>query len=153
MNEEWKPIDGFPGYEVSNLGRVKSVRRLYRRSDTIMEGAIWNGYIKVSLTDKPYHFVQKYVHILVLEAFVGPKPEGAHAHHKNGKRNENSLDNLEWLHRETHHKLHGLGYLSDETCDSIRSSYEAGGITQRELAKKYGVSQSTINYVLNRRKP
>jgi len=99
--EEWRPIDGHPGYEVSSLGRVRSYRR--RHNGLAGEPRL----LKQSLTDKGYLRVGLrradgtgsrtiYVHKLVLTAFVGPAPEGMECRHLDGISQNNRLDNLAW---------------------------------------------------------
>lgn len=105
MSEIWKPVVGFEGfYEVSNLGRVKSLSRYepYRRHPgkltrlrrgrilTASKGS--NGYYTVRLCGKT-----RTVHSLVLEAFIGPKPDGlAACHGPDFDTSNNRLSNLRW---------------------------------------------------------
>src|SRR5258706_15767097 len=85
--EHWRPVPGWEGYyEVSDLGRVRSVTRMTRGrfGPTRYQGRFlkssWRGrkggnYLGVQFTrlDERKYF---YVHSLVLLAFVGPKPDG-----------------------------------------------------------------------------
>lgn len=92
--EEWRPIDGFPDYDVSNLGRVRS-RARGRRQRVLSAKPNNMGYPQVSLC-RPGEYKKRLVHHLVLEAFVGPRPlkhEGAHG---DGDRANNDLRNLRW---------------------------------------------------------
>lgn len=101
-SEEWRPVVGFEEwYEVSNLGRVRTWRskgyRAVRRADTpkVVSGEIAKGgYIRVKLTAE--RRVNRPVHVLVLEAFVGPRPAGYHACHNNGVPSDNVISNLRW---------------------------------------------------------
>jgi len=96
--EIWKPIKDFPDYEVSNLGRIKSYKRVAPWKDPLIsDGSISKeGYYRVTLfrQSKPSHFL---VHRLVLETFVGPCPLGCQTNHKNGIKIDNRLKNLEWV--------------------------------------------------------
>lgn len=74
MQEVWKPVVGYEGlYEVSNLGRVKSLPR----NGTIKEERVLipndNGYGYLKLTLSKKNVITKYVHILVAESFLGYK--------------------------------------------------------------------------------
>ena len=85
--EEWRWIEGYDNYEVSSLGRVR-VRKMLKPSET-------NGYQYVGLSQDG---IQKHhlIHVLVAEAFIGPRPEGMDCCHLDGNRDNNSLENLEW---------------------------------------------------------
>jgi transposase-like protein len=104
MNENWRPIPGRDGYEVSDLGRVRSVDRIgtrrLRDGRTVLANlkgrllkrhVLGTGYLLVRLGQG-----QAYVHHLVLEAFVGPRPAGHQAAHGDGDRRNASLANLRW---------------------------------------------------------
>ena len=105
-NEEWRPIIGYEGYyEVSNLGRAKSVSRVINRESTgniTKIGAIrkvhWTpkGYYRIQLV-KEKESKNHQVHRLVGEAFV-PNPDNKpFINHKNSIRTDNRVENLEWV--------------------------------------------------------
>lgn len=102
-SEEWRPIKNFHGCEVSNLGRVRSNRsshKGYFRHLRILKGTISkNGYHYVNLDGIP-----KTIHCFVLEAFVGPCPEGMEACHWDGIRSNNRLPNLRWDTPKANHE-------------------------------------------------
>lgn len=90
MRERWKTIVGWDRFEVSDLGRVRRKSDHYPMSlVTTRKG----GYVVVQLS-RPTK--QRKVHQLVLEAFVGPRPEGTVACHNNGDPADNRLPNLRW---------------------------------------------------------
>lgn len=97
VHEEWRPVVGFEGYEVSSHGRVRS----FRRSPTgrvLVGNRITNGYLQLDLrrgTGKATR-AGKLIHCLVLEAFVGPRPDGHEACHNDGDQLNNHLSNLRW---------------------------------------------------------
>lgn len=103
--EIWKPVVGWEGhYEVSDAGRVRSLDvdrldkngRAWRKKGSIHgQHAKPNGYIYVNLKSSPRK-KRRYVHQLVLESFVGPRPDGHEACHDNGDRSDNRLENLRW---------------------------------------------------------
>ena len=102
MVETWRIVNEFPAYLVSDLGRVQ-------RSKT---GRI----LKPWLTKKgrPYvdlcmgnHRKKRFPHNLVMEAFVGPKPEGMEVNHKDGDKVNNRLDNLEYV-TPSENSLHAI---------------------------------------------
>lgn len=109
MQEIWKDIAGYEGlYQVSNLGRVKSLERytqnhgkpqhhpeqIKKPSDKKRKGVL-QGYLALQLyknnEGKNFH-----VHRLVAEAFI-PNPENKRTvNHKNGDKHDNRVENLEW---------------------------------------------------------
>lgn len=90
MTETWKPYPRNPRYLISNAGRVQGPRGKItdgvHASSTYAKVAIFlNGERKMVS-----------VHVLVLETFVGPKPEGMESLHKNGDPLDNRASNLRW---------------------------------------------------------
>lgn len=111
MSEErWLPVVGYEGrYEVSDMGRVRSLDRLVATQQP-KERKTFKGrmlrpvkfgdrknYLAVCLhrDAKPRQTTRR-VHVLVLEAFVGPRPDGQYARHLNGEPSDNRLANLAW---------------------------------------------------------
>lgn len=104
-HEEWRAIEGWPGYEVSDNGRVRSWKRPtkgrvwgadYSRTPRILRFDIRNGYRSVVLCDRDTGRKWESIHRLVLSAFVGPCPNGWHGAHGNGDAADNRLANLRW---------------------------------------------------------
>ena len=126
--EEWRPVVGYEGrYEVSSLGRVKSLPRCVGRKDG--SGQFLKGRLMVltpHASKSPYPTValckngvqrQHTVHRLVLEAFVGPCPPGMEACHNDGNHADSSLANLRWdTHLENHRDSveHGTAYVTPQ---------------------------------------
>lgn len=105
MQEEWKDIKGFPGYQVSNYGRVRSHNKV--TSSARYSHREWKNRIlkqKVSTKDKCHRIClwdangehTFLVHRLEADAFLGEYP-GMTVNHKDGNRHNNRIDNLEWL--------------------------------------------------------
>ena len=94
--EIWKPAGGFEGlYAVSNLGRVKSLKR-NTTSGGIMKTHINRGYEYVHLCKDGKHYNAK-VHRMVASAFV-PNPMGKpEVNHIDEDKTNNCADNLEWV--------------------------------------------------------
>lgn len=91
--EEFRPIEGFPGYSITSFGRVMSSKRGSWREKRLVQKP--KGSMRTCLfINAKGHF--KYVHILVLEAFGGPRPDGEVARHWNGKNDDNHRSNLLW---------------------------------------------------------
>ena len=92
MKEEWKVIPSFPRYQVSSEGRIRSIDRGPMRVRVKP-----HGYCYVLLAVGNSKKVRKYIHHLVLEAFVGPRPKGYQCDHINAVRDDNRLENLHWV--------------------------------------------------------
>ena len=92
MEEEiWKNIVGLEDYQISNLGRVKSVK--FGKERFLKFGKDNKGYLHISLCKdgKQKWFL---VHRLVYEAFVGEIPESMQINHIDEDKTNNRLDNL-----------------------------------------------------------
>jgi len=162
MTEEvWKSIEGFPDYEVSNLGRVRSLGVKYRPGRIKKLSLSNKGYLRVNLTKvkrtRPTH---KTVHRLVSEVFI-PNPDNKpYINHINGIKTDNRVENLEWctakentLHAiKTGLKQDMVGEnnpqhkLTKEQVEEIRES----NLTHYALAEIYGVSKTLIGKVKRR---
>lgn len=103
--EEWKPIEGYEGlYEVSNMGRVKSLKRTVWDSRGYYK-TVPERIMKPKKTDKGYLTVNLskegknkwcYVHRLAGQAFI-PNPDNLPLiNHKDENPKNNNVDNLEW---------------------------------------------------------
>ena len=104
--EIWKPIVGWEGlYSVSNLGQVRTDARVIHYSDGRVQrrkprprslGDHVFGYKTVTLKAKGRRQETPTVHRLVMEAFVGPRPDGMNVCHNNGDPTDNRLGNLRY---------------------------------------------------------
>ena len=97
MEEIWKNIEGYPNYQVSNMGRIKRLSTgYYRRTEKILKPQLQNnGYlhIKLSQKDKTKCIL---VHRLVAQVFI-PNPNNLpQVNHINEDKTDNRVENLEW---------------------------------------------------------
>jgi hypothetical protein len=147
--EEWKEVEGANGaYRVSNTGRVWS-----RKTKKILRPGLFHGYKHVRLyCDRKGK--SRRIHVLVLEAFVGPRPTKYTANHKNFVRTDNRLENLEWLtHQENLKYSAAAGRLWKSQCNFAKLNPEkvkiiremrANGVSGRTVAERFGVCMGTI---------
>lgn len=106
--EEWKPIKGYEGlYEVSNLGRVKSLNRKILCSNGLIKEIKekiltpkdnGKGYLNVILSKNGNH-KNFYIHRLVAEAFIPNLENKEEVDHINTNKYDNNVDNLRWVTR------------------------------------------------------
>lgn len=98
--EIWLPVPGWEErYRVSSLGRLRSLKRegeSYGRTGVVHKGTVTgSGHVRVLLR-RPGQRQSVGLHRLVLEAFVGPCPDGYEALHSNGVASDNRVQNLRW---------------------------------------------------------
>ena len=105
MKEVWKNISGYEGlYQVSNLGRVKSLDRGTRsgRGRYARKGQILkpykngSGYLRVDLYKNDGTKQRKTIHRLVCEAFLSNPNNLPEINHKDENKENNAVSNLEW---------------------------------------------------------
>jgi hypothetical protein len=170
---EWRPIPGFPGYRVSSCGRVQTcwrltgsprwgVPRVSVMADAWRDMTIQtlpNGYRALNLRSGDPTRARKsrvrYIHRVLLEAFVGPCPSGFECRHLDGNRTNNALDNLRWGTKaenaadQARHgtrprgSRHGVAKLNEAQVLSIRDAILAGE-PDGPIARRYRVCDSTI---------
>jgi len=162
--EEWRKVPDYPGYLISNEGRLSLYGRVVKAE--IMP----RGYIRYPIGGK-----RTMAHQLVLRAFIGPlPPDKEEINHKNGITGDNRLDNLEYVTKSENQRhsvdvlgkpaqsgsKHGCHILTEKEVLEIRALRPAPGdkririnsgeLKQSEIASRYGVSVQTISLILNR---
>lgn len=100
MEEIWKNIEGYEGYQVSNLGRVRSLDRIdsnnHPLKGVVLKPHISNsGYLLVGLY-KQQKRDGKLVHRLVAEAFIPNYDNKPEIDHINTVKTDNRVENLRW---------------------------------------------------------
>lgn len=144
--EEWRAIPGFPHYEVSSFGRVRSLPRPVpvgaHGGQRITPARIlrqWpsttGGYPVVALGKRD----QRKVHQLVLLAFVGPQPEGLVSRHLNDDRTDNRVSNLAY------------GTQTENNLDSIRNGHNPN-VNKTHCPKGHPYSGDNLKVFDNGRK-
>ena len=119
-SERWLPVQGFERYEVSDKGRVRSLPREFPRcaGRVLKPGINHKGHHSVCLSNNG-STKQFRVHILVLEAFVGPRPKGLLGLHLDDDKANNNVENLYW------------GTYSDNAADAVRNgTHYPGSLTE-----------------------
>ena len=173
MSEEWRPVVGFEGlYEVSDLGRVRSLDRCvprktkrsgmttsWRKGRVLRPGARKDGYQNINIyLDGEVRSTT--LHTLVAEAFCGPRPTGHHACHYDGDKSNCAASNLRWGTPVENHqdKVRHGNFGPGEQATSVRLT-EADvkairarrGERQLDLAAEFGCTFSNISAIQRRK--
>ncbi len=165
VHDYWREIPGWPGYRVSRDGKhVQSCKRtgygntitdtwreLKQRDDV-------RGYKSLGLKNVDRRtWIQ--VHVLVLMAWVGPRPHGMQGCHNNGNKHDNRLENLRWDTPKANAQdaikhgtwTHGEKYHGSVLTDEVVARMYAllmEGRTAPAVARILGVKPATLHNVI-----
>jgi hypothetical protein len=161
--EIWKPVVGYEGlYEVSSLGRVKSLQKTIFREKhgnwvqperILKNSSQQNGYVAITIY-KNGKAKRINIHRLVCVSFVQNPNNKPCVNHKNGVKSDNRLENLEWVtfSENTFHAFN-KGFLKPLKGESNGSSkllekqvYEI----REKLSKKHSVKSLMEEYSISR---
>lgn len=162
-----KPIANAPGYWVTSDGVVYSDWKAngpgpylcdlsYRHPLKPILDSV--GYQCVGIRQNSRRHMRR-IHQILLESYVGPKPEGMVARHLDGDPTNNHLDNLVWgsykenaedtvRHgRSTAGSKHSLAKVTIDLSKQVLT-LRSEGKTQREIAERTGINQATVSHIL-----
>lgn len=155
--ENWKIIENFPDYMVSDQGRFKGLKeyRQYKSGRILKPKLYKTGYLYIGLyKDRKRYF--KRINRLVLETFKGVDPIKPFCNHKDGNKENNWLYNLEWTTQSENEKhAYKLGLKNQEGENHNLSKLKYGEvylikrILQSDLYKKRRVNQVFISKMFN----
>lgn len=156
MPEQWRQVVGFEGlYAVSSYGRIRSLPRFKAHGGIMTTSLSGRGYRKVTLCRRGEKYVHKFVHQIVLEAFVGSRPHRMEAAHNNGVRDDNRLSNLRWDTRVENFRdkrkhgthccgeTHGRRKLSEKQVKQIRKCKG----TLKEIGDRFGIGPMQVHRI------
>lgn len=163
--EIWKKVDSADGlYEVSSEGRLRQCVGYKRRTGRMLNPpARASGYVQATVRLKDGSARHPLLHRLVAAAFIGPIPDGMQVNHKNGKKNDNRVVNLEIV-TAAENNLHAFRVLNRTRSpgskhhsakltevDVLDIRWLHGlGVKQFELAKEYGIDKTTVRDLVHR---
>ena len=150
--ETFKEVKGFPGYYISNLGRVKSIKKNRDTFKTLYDDS--HGYLGVGLWKNNRQYPRK-VHRLVAEAFIDNPLNLRDINHKDEDKKNNCVANLEWVSHKDN-----LNYgTRNKRANISKSKYiiqldKNGNIVGEylngyEAQQKLGISESNISECCN----
>lgn len=93
IDEVWQDVPNCPGYQASTNGRIRSFK--WGAERILKTQTARSGHQRVSISNAGVSRPQL-IHQLVLQAFVGPCPDGMLCRHLNGDPADNRLSNLAW---------------------------------------------------------
>ncbi len=151
-SERWLPVEGWPEYEVSDLGRVRRGNRI------LVQRSMESGYLYVTLLRPRKDFR---VHRLVAQTFIGPCPDGFQCCHNDGDQNNNAAPNLRYdtptanaQDRAKHGTqcrgvTHGRAKLTEAQVREMRKLHPKYNYTN--LAERYGITPRMAWLIITRR--
>lgn len=181
MEEIWLPIKNYEGiYEVSNLGRVRSLTRTILRNGNhnstfylTIKGRVLKykitklGYCSHGLSNGKKRDMSHFsLHRLVAEAFIPNSNNLPQVHHKDHNKLNNTVDNLMWVTASENVKAaievgvhhggfkrglkHHIGKLTDEQVLEIRELGKT--LKYDEIARMYNISKPHAHTIINRKR-
>lgn len=166
----YRDIPDFPGYRVSDNGLVLSCKAKkflgYRYGSVSYLSENWHylkatknadGYMTVALYRDSVRFAKR-VSVLILEAFVEPRPAGMEACHENGNRSDDRLSNLRWDTAKRNHAdkfIHGTNPAGEKNPAHVLTARDVklirerinNGESDKNLGNEFGVHSTTIRLV------
>lgn len=168
-----RPVAGFENYLALADGRILSTSK----GNTGKPGFLKpikqvDGYCHVTLTAADKSRKVFGAHVVIAEAYHGPRQDGMTVNHKNGDKSDNRSENLEWVtqSRNVRHAYEtGLRTINDghkqrckrlgiakrkltfDQAEEIRRLFAAGGVSKTAIALKFGINRKSVGEIIQGR--
>ena len=155
--EEWRPIEGYEYYEVSNLGRVRSwINNKWKRRNTpkiLSLHRLTKGYLGVSLSSAPNVSKTIKVHRLVAKAFIPNPDKKFQVNHLDECKTNNAVSNLEWCTQKENLNYGTRTKRASEKCSKPVLCVELNRIfpSLNEAARQLSLNTGNLSSVLSGR--
>ncbi len=164
-SEEWKPIPDFKRYEVSTLGRIRTIAASIRRpAKFLLKTRLSSrGYLTVTLIDDSSRARTVCPHKAVAHVFLEKgRNDQLQVNHKDGIKTNNRIENLEWVSpkENTQHSIKALGHSRSGEKSAVSKLTEQQVIkihylrmeayTPEEIARMFNVSGSIVSRIIKR---
>jgi hypothetical protein len=163
MKETWKDIKNYEGlYQVSNLGRIKSLIRHYHPKEQILNPTLVQGYFYIILSKNNIHKSFK-VSRLTAQTFITNPENKPQVNHKDGIKTHDYIENLEWCTNQenTIHSFkmglqipvkgekHGKSKLKENDILKIRRLRNDDKLTLKTIANLFNITITTVYDILH----
>ena len=140
---EWRKINDFPNYSVSDEGQIRN-----DKTGTIRTlNYTYDGYAFITIKKNGKTYAPQ-IHRLVLQAFCPNENSSLQVNHINGDRKDNRLINLEWLTQQENLQKRNFDYVKERLSRPIIVKYIDGKIEEypsvRECGRQLGISKDTV---------
>lgn len=141
--EQWKKIEGYSNYSVSDIGRIRN-----DRNGRILKPRVsTSGYYQVMMGRKT---IPQYVHRLVAKAFITNEFNKPQVDHKDGNKLNNKVENLRWVTASENRYGYGYDECNLHKQKPVIAKYKTGDIlefaSRKQAAEYFCCSTTKIRY-------
>ena len=170
-SSQWRPIPGFPRYEASTDGRIRSVERVILKKDgkrqpfpsvVLTPRAGKKGKYQVITLINEKGRTTRHIHRVILETFDRPRREGEECRHLDGNHQNNALTNICWGTKKENNDdkiTHGTVARGSRVNTCVLNEAQVctifekahSGTPHKQLAAEFGVSVQTVEKIKYRK--